>query len=259
MRLETENALHRALERDELRIYYQPIIELPGATCSGAEALVRWQHPDRGLVAPDAFIDLAEETGLIVPIGAWVLEEACRQLVAWRTEGVVSPTFSMAINLSARQLKRTSSNGSRLRRADGCSADACLESRASDGQTTIEASARSGREPQHRRLRHRLLVARLLRRFPVDSVKVDRSFVDGLAPVGGLGDRRRRRRSSAMRWATLWPGVEDCSPAPPRGVTGPRVLVRAPNRRMSSRGRGEPAPLATASHDRLTQRPSRRR
>ena len=104
-RLETENALHRALERDELRIYYQPIIELAGGTCSGAEALVRWQHPDRGLVAPDAFIDLAEETGLIVPIGAWVLEERVppAHAVARERSGVAE-TFTMAVNLSARQL-----------------------------------------------------------------------------------------------------------------------------------------------------------
>ena len=104
LRLETENALHRALERDELRVYYQPIVELGGVHLLGAEALVRWQHPDRGSSRPDEFIDLAEETGLIVPIGAWVLEEACRQLMEWRADGLVSPTFTMAVNLSARQL-----------------------------------------------------------------------------------------------------------------------------------------------------------
>ena len=103
-RLETENALHRAVERDELRIFYQPIIELENGRCIGAEALVRWQHPERGLVTPDAFIELAEETGLIVPIGAWVLDEACRDGRALPGGGDRSPTFSIAVNLSARQL-----------------------------------------------------------------------------------------------------------------------------------------------------------
>ena len=205
MRLETENALHRALERDELRIYYQPIIELAGATCSGAEALVRWQHPDRGLVAPDAFIDLAEETGLIVPIGAWVLEGACRQLVEWRTEGVVSPTFSMAVNLSARQLAQADlveQVAAALERTGAPPELVCLEITESVlmAETTIEAL------DALRALGVSLSIDDFgtgysslgyLRRFPVDSVKVDRSFVDGLgtesedsaivAAVVGLG------------------------------------------------------------------------
>ncbi|MGZ6976523.1 MAG: putative bifunctional diguanylate cyclase/phosphodiesterase, partial [Acidimicrobiia bacterium] len=204
-RLETENALHRALERDQLRIFYQPIIELAGGTCSGAEALLRWQHPDRGLVAPDAFIDLAEETGLIVPIGMWVLEEACRQLMEWRASGQVSSTFSMAVNLSARQLAQADLVGSvaaALERTGAPPEQVCLEITESVlmAETTIEAI------DALRALGVRLSIDDFgtgysslgyLRRFPVDSVKVDRSFVDGLgtesedsaivAAVVGLG------------------------------------------------------------------------
>ena len=204
-RLETENALHRALERDELRIYYQPIIELAAAPAPGAEALVRWQHPDRGLVAPDAFIDLAEETGLIVPIGAWVLEEACRQLMEWRAGGQVSPEFSMAVNLSARQLAQAdlvAQVAAALERTGAPPELVCLEITESVlmAETTIEAI------DALRALGVRLSIDDFgtgysslgyLRRFPVDSVKVDRSFVDGLgtesedsaivAAVVGLG------------------------------------------------------------------------
>jgi EAL domain-containing protein (putative c-di-GMP-specific phosphodiesterase class I) len=188
IRLDTENALHRALERDELRIYYQPIVELADRTCAGAEALVRWQHPDRGLVAPDAFIDLAEETGLIVPIGAWVLEQACHQLMEWRAAGAVSATFSMAVNLSARQLAQpdlVARVAEALERTGVPRELVCLEITESVlmAETTIEAI------DALRALGVRLSIDDFgtgysslgyLRRFPVDSVKVDRSFVDGL-------------------------------------------------------------------------------
>ncbi len=101
--METENALRQALERNEFLLHYQPKVELATGRMIGCEALVRWLHPQRGMVSPNEFIPLAEETGLIVPMGTWVLTEACRQVRAWQDEGL--PAVSVAVNLSARQFR----------------------------------------------------------------------------------------------------------------------------------------------------------
>ncbi|HSU14201.1 putative bifunctional diguanylate cyclase/phosphodiesterase [Longimicrobium sp.] len=102
-RLRMETELRRALDRGELRVHYQPIISLDSGRIAGFEALVRWQHPERGLLAPDAFIPLAEETGLILPLGTWVLEEACRELRRWQDRQGDDAPLTMAVNLCARQ------------------------------------------------------------------------------------------------------------------------------------------------------------
>ncbi|WP_158240694.1 EAL domain-containing protein [Telmatospirillum siberiense] len=100
-RLSLEIALRRALEREEFELYYQPKIDLRSGACSGAEALIRWNSPERGLVLPGQFIPSAEESGLIANIGAWVLEQACRQLAAWRDSGRTA--LQLSVNVSARQ------------------------------------------------------------------------------------------------------------------------------------------------------------
>lgn len=99
--LSLEHALHRALERGELALHYQPVVDMLTGRIVGAEALLRWQHPERGMVPPSEFIPIAEESGLIVPIGEWVVHEACRQAKAWQKDGRLLAHLS--VNLSARQ------------------------------------------------------------------------------------------------------------------------------------------------------------
>ena len=106
-RQQTEAALGSALERGEFRLFYQPILRLRRETLVGFEALLRWEHPDHGLLLPDAFIPIAEETGLIVPMGRWVLREACRQLSAWQNGGRAIGHLRVAVNLSSREFQES--------------------------------------------------------------------------------------------------------------------------------------------------------
>lgn len=100
--LAMERALHTALERNELYLHYQPQVD-HNFSIIGTEALIRWQHPEQGFVPPDQFIGLAEETGLIIPIGRWVLNEACKQLAQWQSDGLCPENYRMAVNISAKQ------------------------------------------------------------------------------------------------------------------------------------------------------------
>jgi EAL domain-containing protein (putative c-di-GMP-specific phosphodiesterase class I) len=104
-RLELENDLRKAIERDELKLYYQPVYSLEGANIAGMEALLRWEHRQRGMMRPAEFIPLAEETGLIVPIGRWTLEEVCRQAREWQDSYQIEPPPIAGVNLSLRQFQ----------------------------------------------------------------------------------------------------------------------------------------------------------
>ncbi|MFS8084005.1 MAG: putative bifunctional diguanylate cyclase/phosphodiesterase [Acidobacteriota bacterium] len=102
--LQMENDLRRALDREELRVYYQPIVSLDNGQLAGFEALIRWQHPERGFINPADFIPLAEDTGLIVPLGLWILRKACQQLSKWQWQSPGNRSLFMSVNLSGKQV-----------------------------------------------------------------------------------------------------------------------------------------------------------
>jgi diguanylate cyclase (GGDEF)-like protein len=104
-RLELENDLRKAIEHDELKLFYQPVYSLGSAEIAGMEVLLRWEHRERGMLRPAEFIPLAEETGLIVPIGRWALEKACRQAREWQDSYQIDPTPIVGVNLSLRQFR----------------------------------------------------------------------------------------------------------------------------------------------------------
>jgi diguanylate cyclase (GGDEF)-like protein/PAS domain S-box-containing protein len=189
-RLETATALHRALERNEIETHYQPMIDLASGAVVGVEALVRWNHPERGLIPPGLFIPLAEEQGLIVPIGATVLDDACRQWTRWRQELSAREPLVLNVNISARQLHSpefVESIRAVLLAYDVDPGALCLELTESVLIEDVEAQ------------RHTLAGLRdlgvglsiddfgtgyssltYLKRFPVNGIKIDQSFVAGL-------------------------------------------------------------------------------
>jgi diguanylate cyclase (GGDEF)-like protein/PAS domain S-box-containing protein len=186
-RFATESALRLALERDEFSVHYQPVVDLFTGSMVGAEALVRWQHPARGLVSPADFIPLAEESGLIIPIGAWVLEQACRQLVEWQCD---QPSMTVSVNLSVRQMLASDIAGdisNILQRTEVPPETLCLELTESVFMEDVDYFART--LASLKALGVQLAIddfgtgyssLSYLKRFPVDAVKVDRAFVDGL-------------------------------------------------------------------------------
>jgi diguanylate cyclase (GGDEF)-like protein/PAS domain S-box-containing protein len=189
-RLDIENALRRALERRELRVFYQPIIDLRTGAVDGVEALLRWEHPERGLLPPLDFITVAEETGLIVPIGSWVLDQACRQVQRWQSVSPGSAPLRVSVNISGRQLghPRLVEDVAAILDDTGINpAHVELEITESVLMDDVEMSSETlGRLHT---LGVKLAVddfgtgyssLSYLRRFPVDLLKVDRSFVDGL-------------------------------------------------------------------------------
>lgn len=187
-RLALEAHLRRALERDELSLHFQPQIDSRSGQVIGAEALLRWIHPTLGEISPGQFIPLAEETGLIVPIGAWVLRQACTRAQAWRQEG--RPPIRLAVNLSARQfLQQDLLTLVRSELAESGYDPACLD---------LEITESAIMEDVDGAVKSLLALKELgvfisiddfgtgysslgyLKRFPIDMLKIDRSFVMGL-------------------------------------------------------------------------------
>ncbi len=192
-RLATASALNRALEQHEFTVQYQPIVDLHTGAMVSVEALLRWQHPDHGLIVPADFIAVAEETGLIVPIGARVLARACRDLAEWqRIAGLHSmeTNLSVAVNLSVRQMrspKIAAVVAEALQRTGVCAANLCLELTESIFMEDVDYFEKTltglkdlGIDLAIDDFGTGYSSLSYLKRFPFDAVKVDRVFVDGL-------------------------------------------------------------------------------
>ena len=189
-RLELEAELRRALEQGEFVLYYQPEVSLHDGKMVGFEALLRWQHPERGLLKPSAFVPLAEETDLITPIGRWVLEEACQQAKRWEEERPLASPMTMEINLSSKQLRRQGL----VRTVEEALARADLEAHTLALDMTETVLIRTSEDNTQALDALKEMGVRLglddfgtgysslsyLKRLPVDRVKVDKSFVKGL-------------------------------------------------------------------------------
>jgi EAL domain-containing protein (putative c-di-GMP-specific phosphodiesterase class I) len=192
-RMTIERGLRQALAKNELRLHYQPQIDVTSGIATGVEALVRWQHPEWGLVYPERFISVAEETGLIVPIGIWVLRTACLQVKSWQQDD--GPFSSVAVNLSPRQFLETNL----FQTIKQVLAETGLDPNALELEITESAVMQDPENTLHVLQQLQALGVRLsiddfgtgyssltyLRRFPVQSVKIDRSFVDNIASDEG--------------------------------------------------------------------------
>jgi diguanylate cyclase (GGDEF)-like protein len=186
-RMELEMDLRGALERSEFVLAYQPTLDLSSMRPTGVEALIRWKHPARGVVQPDAFIPLLEEIGLITDVGRWVLQEACRQGAAWRLAGFA---VDMAVNVSGRQLD----DDQLIADIEDALSDSGLEPEALTIEITETTLMRNIEQTAHRLIAIKELGVRIaiddfgtgysslahLQKFPVDALKIDRSFISGL-------------------------------------------------------------------------------
>jgi diguanylate cyclase (GGDEF)-like protein/PAS domain S-box-containing protein len=189
----TETGLRHAIERQELRLHYQPIVNLRTGAVAGVEALLRWQHPTLGLIFPDQFMSIADESGLIVPIGRWVLQEACRQAKAWQDAGLSA--IRLAVNVSAVELRsKEFVVGIEAILADTGFDPSCLELELTETFLMQDSKSTSLVLSAVKALGVLLALDDFgtgysslshMRRFPIDTLKVDRSFVHDLATDSG--------------------------------------------------------------------------
>ncbi|HWZ57718.1 MAG TPA: EAL domain-containing protein [Gemmatimonadaceae bacterium] len=219
-RLELENELRRALERNELALRYQPIVSLRDGTITGMEALVRWEHPRRGTLLPAEFIALAEDTGLIVPIGEWVLIEACRQAKQWQDRYGPAVPFTMTVNVSGHQLQ----NAGMASAVQAALADSALD----PATLVLEITESVLMQQTDTLLTHlkalKALHVRLaiddfgtgysslsyLKRFPIDILKIAKPFIDDVG--SGLTDSALARAiiglGDTLKLQTIAEGIE---------------------------------------------------
>ena len=224
-RVATERALRHALEAGELRLHYQPMVTLPGGTLQAVEALVRWQHPERGLLPPGEFIPIAEESALILQIGAWTLREACAQAYRWRTRFGDRAPLPVCVNVSARQLAQAE--------LPEIIVQVLAETGLSAGDLAIELTETALIEDSSvpatslralKALGVKILLDDFgtgysslshLQSFPIDALKIDRSFVMHL----GTGEDNRAivraiaAMASALGLEVVAEGVESAEQA----------------------------------------------
>jgi diguanylate cyclase (GGDEF)-like protein/PAS domain S-box-containing protein len=196
VRLNLETELRRAIDHDELRLVYQPVISLKNGALAGFEALLRWHRPGGEMIPPSEFIPLAEETGVIVPLGIWVLSEACRQAAAWQRQFIFDEPLTMSVNISPRQLMQAGivEAVAQMLRKHGL-AQGTLALEITESALAEDAATAMRVIKELKRLPVQLLLDDFgtgysslghLHRFPVDTVKIDRSFLakDPLDPSG---------------------------------------------------------------------------
>jgi diguanylate cyclase (GGDEF)-like protein/PAS domain S-box-containing protein len=220
-RLALKGDLERALERGEFRLAYQPIVRLGSGRLSGVEALLRWQHRDRGTVAPSDFIPVAEETGLILPLGRWVLERACAQAAAWNA---ISPKpITISVNVSGRQLQQPafSAEVAQVLASTGLAPE-LLTLELTESILMQDAEAAIAMLADLKSLGVRLAIddfgtgyssLNYLRRFPIDELKIDRSFVASLdeGPTQSAVVLSIVRLSETLHLETVAEGIEEPS------------------------------------------------
>lgn len=216
-RLKLENALRRALERNEFLLHYQPQMDLSSGEVIGLEALIRWQHPELGLIPPGRFIGLAEDTGLIVPIGEWVLLQACRQNKEWQNAGL--PKVPVAVNLSAKQFAANVTEAVQAALAETQLDPAYLELELTESVSMEDPESTIDILRKLKNMGVRLSIddfgtgysnLNYLKRFPLDKLKLDQSFVRDL--ISDLDDLSISRAVIAMahglRLKVIAEGVE---------------------------------------------------
>ncbi|PKO59759.1 MAG: hypothetical protein CVU25_01415 [Betaproteobacteria bacterium HGW-Betaproteobacteria-19] len=218
-RLVIENELRLALERGEFIVHYQPQLDVASGEITGMEALLRWQHPERGLVAPNQFIPIAEDSGLIVPLGAWVLRAACRQARAWRDAGLIDVV--MAVNLSARQFDQQDLPEliASVLDMSGLPPDR-LELELTESLVMRDPERSSAALARCKALGLKIAVddfgtgyssLAYLRRFPIDRLKIDRSFIKDIVdePDDAAIAQTIIAMAHSLRLTVVAEGVED--------------------------------------------------
>ncbi|WP_254563619.1 bifunctional diguanylate cyclase/phosphodiesterase [Oscillatoria sp. HE19RPO] len=217
-RLELETSLYYALERSEFQVYYQPQVDLIGGQIIGAEALVRWQHPEWGLVSPGDFIPLAEETGWIVPIGEWVLLTACRQAKAWANLGF--PLLKIGVNLSIRQLNQIELIERLVTILQQTEMDPqWLELELTESMVVQNVEETIRRLQEIRSLGIQISIDDFgtgysslgyLNKLPLDTLKIDRCFIDGIDqnPKNAALTQAIIQMANSLKLKTLAEGVE---------------------------------------------------